>query len=163
MAVFTEVFSDSTGLIQDLARRAWRSYAGILSEEQIEYMLSVMYSSEELNKQFENPNFRYFIIYDQAPVGFIGVEFRHDTKTTKLHRLYLVPEAKRKNFGKDALNFVKAKADENGDSKIILNVNKNNPALHFYGSQGFKIYGEGIFDIGDGFVMDDYLMEFVIN
>ena len=46
-----------------------------------------------------------------------------------------------------------------GDQRIILAVNKGKSILSFYLSQGFKVYEEGVFDIGNGFVMDDYLME----
>jgi hypothetical protein len=55
--------------------------------------------------------------------------------------------------------FQKNQIQEVGDQRIILAVNKQNPYYHFYLSQGFKVYEEGVFDIGNGFVMDDYLME----
>ncbi len=43
--------------------------------------------------------------------------------------------------------------------KQFLNVNKHNSAKKFYESQGYKVYDEGVFDIENGYVMDDYLME----
>jgi len=46
---------------------------------------------------------------------------------------------------------------------LTLTVNKSNKAKNFYESQGFKVYDEAIFDIGNGYVMDDYLMEFIIG
>ena len=55
--------------------------------------------------------------------------------------------------------YIKNQIQEVGDQRIILAVNKQNPSYHFYLSQGFKVYEEGVFDIGNGFVMDDYLME----
>jgi catechol 2,3-dioxygenase-like lactoylglutathione lyase family enzyme len=47
-----------------------------------------------------------------------------------------------------------------GNHRIILNVNKYNRAKEFYQKLGFSVYSEGIFDIGEGYVMDDYLMEY---
>jgi ribosomal protein S18 acetylase RimI-like enzyme len=39
-------------------------------------------------------------------------------------------------------------------------VNKRNPgAISFYKAAGFTIAREAVFDIGSGFVMDDYIME----
>lgn len=154
-------------LIQDLARRSWENaYADILSEEQMEYMLSEMYSETEIGNHLQNQDYHYYMIQDEntgSYEGFIGYQHHYEEKTTKLHRIYLVPESKGKGFGKIALQFLNDKVSENGDHRIILNVNKYNAARNFYESQGYEVYGEGIFDIGRGYVMDDYLMEFLIH
>jgi len=154
-------------LIQDLARRSWKNaYAEILSDEQMEYMLSEMYSEAEIGSHLQNSDYHYYLIQDEnsnSYEGFIGYQHHYEEGTTKLHRIYLVPESKGKGFGKKALQFLNSKAFENGDRRIILNVNKHNAARNFYESQGYKVYDEGIFDIGGGYVMDDYLMEFLIH
>lgn len=150
-------------LIRDLAEKSWNSaYSRILTQEQIAYMLSQMYSVEEITEHFQNPNYHYYLILDQnSAVGFIGYEHHYEPRTTKLHRIYLIDGAKGKGCGKTALNFLKKQTSETGDSRIILNVNKENKAKSVYESQGFSIYSDGVFDIGNGFVMDDYLMEFI--
>lgn len=154
-------------LIQDLARRSWENaYADILSDEQMEYMLSEMYSEAEIGSHLRNPDYHYYMIQDESTgsyEGFIGYQHHYEEETTKLHRIYLVPESKGKGFGKGALQFLNGKVSENGDKRIILNVNKNNAARNFYESQGYTVYDEGIFDIGRGYVMDDYLMEILIH
>jgi diamine N-acetyltransferase len=153
-------------LIQELARKSWENaYAAILSAEQMQYMLSTMYSAEEIAGQLQHPLYHYYLIKDESGGsydGFIGYENGYEEKTTKLHRIYLIPGSKGKGVGKHALAFLKEKVKEYGDDRIILNVNRYNPAKRFYESQGFRIYDEGVFDIGNGFVMDDYLMEFPI-
>ncbi len=154
-------------LIQNLARRSWENaYADILSAEQMEYMLSEMYSETEIKNHLLNPDYHYYLIRDEntgAFEGFIGYEHNYEERTTKLHRIYLVPESKGKGFGKRTLQFLNGKVSENGNERIILNVNKYNSAKSFYESQGYRVYDEGVFDIGNGFVMDDYLMEFLIH
>ena len=149
-------------LIQDLARRSWEdAYADILSKEQLEYMLEKMYSEHEIIFHLQNLNYHYFLIFDdETPLGFVGFEHHVEFNTTKLHRIYLVPEAKEKGAGKRGLNLVKKHTQSVGDNRIILTVNKNNVARQFYESQNYKVYGEAVFDIGNGYVMDDYLMEF---
>lgn len=152
-------------LIQELARKSWESaYKEILGQAQIEYMLSTMYSTQELQNQIEeNPNYHYVLIWNKNTVGgFMGFEHHYEEQTTKLHRLYLLPEAQGKGLGKASLNFLKKEAKMNKDTRIILNVNKNNNARNIYESQGFTIYDEGVFDIGNGYVMDDFLMEFFL-
>lgn len=148
-------------LIQDLARKSWEvAYADILSQEQLDYMLDLMYSERTLASHFENPNYHYYIIQEnEQALGFVGYENHAEEKTTKLHRIYLIPESKGKGAGKFGLNLVKDQAVSAGDSRIILTVNKYNSAKDFYEHQGYTIYEEAVFDIGEGYVMDDYLME----
>jgi len=150
-------------LIQDLAKRSWENaYAEILSKEQMEYMLNTMYSEAEISEHLKNPNYHYFLVFGESLNsfdGFLGYENHYEENTTKLHRIYLVPESKGKGLGKKTLEFLHQKAKEFGDERVILNVNKYNSAKNFYESQGYEIYGQGVFDIGNGFVMDDYLME----
>lgn len=151
-------------LIEEIAQKSWRKhYPGIISTEQIEYMLEQMYSEQELKKHFENPNYHYYLIGDEEnTLGIMGFENHYQEKTTKLHRIYLLVEAKGKGLGKFALQFLKEQVKNSGDNRIILAVNKKNSSYHFYISQGFKVYEEGVFEIGNGYVMDDYLMEFCL-
>ncbi len=89
----------------------------------------------------------------------MGFENHYEQKTTKLHRIYITEEGKGKGLGKEAIQFLKNQILEVGDQRIILAVNKQNPSYHFYLRKACKSYEEGVFDIGNGFVMDDYLME----
>ena len=161
MIVFKKAAEKDIPLIQELATQSWTAgYADILSKEQIDYMLGKMYSQSEISKHFQNPNYQYyFIVSDDIPAGFIGFEFHFEKDTTKLHRIYLLKEFKGIGLGKKGLQFLKEKVSANSDNRIILNVNKDNPAKKIYESQGFKVFHEEVFDIGNGFVMDDFLME----
>lgn len=164
---FIKATENNIPLIQDLARRSWENaYAEILSNEQMEYMLNTMYSKEEISNHLQQPNYHYFLIQDEVQnsfEGFIGYENHYEEKTTKLHRIYLVPESKGKGFGKGALEFLKENVERAGDERIILNVNKYNSAKNFYESQGYRVYDDGVFNIGNNFVMDDFLMEYLIH
>lgn len=148
-------------LLRNLAQASWQTaYAEILSAGQICYMLENMYSEAALKADFENSNYRYFILEaEEKSVGFMGFEYNFLPGTTKLHRLYLLEEERGKKIGENALKFLKDKAVQAGQKRLVLNVNKNNPARQFYERQGFAVFDEGIFDIGNGYVMDDYLME----
>lgn len=160
----TKATIENITLIKEIAEKSWRKhYPGILSNEQIEYMLELMYSENELKKHFENPNYHYYLLGgEEKTLGIMGFENHYQEKTTKLHRIYLLEEAKGKGLGKDALQFLKEQAKNSDDERIILNVNKQNPSYHFYVSQGFKVYEETVLDVGNGFVMDDYLMEYFL-
>ena len=151
-------------LIQKLAQSSWRSaYPSIIPVEQIEYMLKSMYSHDEICNHMKNSDFHYFIIENnkQEPVGFIGFEHYFEADTTKLHRIYLTQDAIGHGFGKEAINLVKDHTLSTLNKRIVLNVNKYNPALKVYQSQGFHIIDEIVLDIGNGYVMDDYIMEYI--
>ncbi len=153
-----------TSLIQNIADISWRAaYSDILSKEQIDYMLDSMYSDEEIHNQLANLDYHYFIVEDDQdhnkPVGYIGYEHYVEAHTTKLHRIYLIPDARGKGFGKEAILFARYMAEARGNDRLILNVNKENPAKNIYESLGFSVYDEIVLDIGNGYVMDDYMME----
>lgn len=155
---------DQIPVIQELAKKSWETtYHNILSKEQLEYMLQMMYSESVLKTHFNHPNYLYYLILEQDVfLGFIGIECHYEDKTTKLHRIYFIQEAQGKGLGKKALEFIKLETQKQGDNRIVLTVNKNNKAKNFYTKQGFCVYDEAVFDIGNGFVMDDYLMEWVL-
>ncbi len=164
MVSFKKATDQDITLLQELAEKSWNSaYANILSTDQIEYMLTEMYAKDELFKQLQNPNYQYYLILsDVIPAGFIGFEFHYEKETTKLHRIYLLKEFKGKGLGKKGLDFMKKMAAQTSDKRIILNVNKENPARKMYESQGFKVFKEEVFDIGNGYLMDDFLMEHLL-
>lgn len=161
MKIF-EAKKEDIPLIQKLAEESWKHfYRKLLSPEQISFMLKEMYSDQVLNSHFDDPDYHYFLLENSGKTaGFMGYQHNCEESTTKLHRIYLLKEAQGTGLGKHAINFLKEKTAANGNKRIILNVNKQNRAKNFYESQGFSVYDEGVFDIGNGFVMDDYLMEF---
>ena len=57
------------------------------------------------------------------------------------------------------LNYVITEIKKTGATSLQLNVNRHNKALHFYEKQGFKIIREEDIDIGEGYFMNDYVME----
>ena len=65
------------------------------------------------------------------------------------------------NNGKSMIDEVIIIAKSNNQKGIYLNVNKYNIAKFFYEKVGFNIVKEEVIDIGNGFVMDDYVMELI--
>ncbi|MHA6696205.1 GNAT family N-acetyltransferase [Chryseobacterium sp. A301] len=160
---FRKANLNDIALIQELAHESWQTaYKSILSEEQIHYMLETMYSESVLTSQLVAKNYCYYLVLrkDKVPVGFLGFEHHYEPLTTKLHRIYLLPSMQGKGYGSRSLEFLKDRTKKHNDSRIVLNVNKNNVAKEYYQRNGFQVYEEGVYDIGSGFVMDDYLMEY---
>lgn len=147
-------------LLQNLARESWATaYRDILSAAQIHYMLEEMYAAEVLESQIKSGSYPYYIAWeDRIAVGFLALEIPPDVEAIKLQKLYLLAGNRGKGWGEKLLSFAESEAKKLGATKITLNVNKNNPALKFYQKNGFVQSGEGVFDIGGGFVMDDFIL-----
>jgi ribosomal protein S18 acetylase RimI-like enzyme len=148
-------------LIREIAFRTWPStYGSILSKEQLDFMLNIFYSLENLALNV-NQNQSFFIISEnEIPLGFLGIEHHFEEKPiTKIHKIYILPNNQGKGIGKSAIDFVIKSALENQNDKIILNVNRFNKAVAFYQKMDFKIIQEIDIEIGNGYLMEDFVME----
>jgi GNAT superfamily N-acetyltransferase len=149
-------------LIQQLSKEIWNKvYPTIISQEQIDFMLDMMYSEEALHQQMTELNHQFIIIYfSGTPVGFASYSVKSIIEPTviRLNKLYLQPEYHGKGLGRAIVVYIIPQAKLLAGSLLELNVNKNNPAVAFYKRQGFSIASETVLDIGNGYVMDDYIM-----
>jgi diamine N-acetyltransferase len=148
--------------VQSIAHRTWPStFANILSPEQIEYMLNWMYSLEMLESQFDKGHAFLLIEENGIELGFAGFELNYsEGPNSKLHKIYLLPEAQGKGAGKALILEVADRARRSNQKSLLLNVNKyNQKAIDFYLKMGFQEIYKEVIDIGNGYVMDDVVME----
>lgn len=147
--------------VHSLAKRVWGpTYKHILSEPQLEYMFDMMYSKEAYNEQISIKNHHFLLVKDDKELlGFASYELNYRYETTKIHKIYIVPEAQGKGAGKTLLNKIAHIARQHQNDKITLNVNRYNTAVKFYESQGFTKIGEEDIDIGSGYLMEDFIMQ----
>ncbi len=146
-------------LIRTLAHRIWReSYPGIISAEQIEFMLGWMYSAEQLTSEFTACVPWELVEENGEPIGFLSYKLEDDSRV-KLNKLYLLPEHQHRGHSRTLLAHVCERARALGAREVWLQVNKRNTrAIAAYVKVGFHIASEAVADIGHGFVMDDYFM-----
>jgi N-acetylglutamate synthase-like GNAT family acetyltransferase len=147
--------------IYDLAVKTWKiTYPSIISNEQIDYMIEKMYSKEKLNEVIEKKKFNFLLFeIENQLVGFCSIEHNYNNEAiTRIHKLYVDPEVQGKKIGQQLLANTQVLAVKNNSNKLHLNVNKKNPAVNFYFKQDFSVEREEVLDIGNGFVMDDYVM-----
>jgi GNAT superfamily N-acetyltransferase len=153
---------DDIPLIRDLSSRIWREhYPGIISREQIDYMLGKMYAPDVIADEMEDRGYRYVIVAaGPVPVGYIAYRCDVEARLVLLSKLYLLPELHRRGIGGRMLRYVKDEALRAGARSIHLFVNKKNrQAIRAYELFGMVKTEELVTDIGGGFVMDDYRME----
>jgi len=162
MITISEATTEDIKVIQEITYKTWPiTYGKILSKTQLDYMLDLFYSDEALNDQFEKKEQLFYLISeDEATLGFIGIEHNYkDQDVTKIHKIYLLPETQGKGIGKKVIENIEKLALENHSATLSLNVNRFNTALSFYKKIGFEIIDEVNIDIGNGYLMEDYVME----
>lgn len=148
--------------IYNIAIVTWEStYGDILTADQFNYMINLMYSPDAIKNQMTEKGHHFYMVEDNAgkPFGFCSYEINHEPGKTKIHKLYVLPQTHGKGVGRAFTDLVEDAAKQNNNTSIILNVNRFNPAYHFYLKVGFLNRGEDNVDIGNGYLMEDYLME----
>lgn len=147
-------------IIPPLADRIWRAhYPGIITHDQIDYMLRNGYSPDVIRHELLHEHISWMLIKkDEKSIGFISFG-PYGELTTKLHKLYLLPELHGQGIGALALAEVERLATAQGATTLVLNVNKHNvKAIRAYERAGWTVAEAVVNDIGNGFVMDDYVM-----
>lgn len=147
-------------LVQRLAREIWhRYYPSIVSVAQIDYMLDRGYSDEALRRFVDERDAGLALArVAGSDVGF-AAWYRNDATTSKLDKLYVLPQHHRTGIGRGLIEHVGAHAKAAGCSSLTLNVNRGNTsAIRAYERCGFTVRARGDFPIGDGFVMEDFIM-----
>lgn len=146
-----------------VAEEIWREhYIPIIGEKQVEYMLEKFLSPEALVEQI-NSGYEYFLFsYDYTFAGFAGIHEKDGALF--LSKLYVHEEFR----GKGIASYVFQKFIEicklRELNKIWLTCNRNNKnTLEVYKHLGFEIVREEKTDIGSGFVMDDYILEYTVE
>ena len=146
--------------IQKIAAKTWpATYGKILSAAQIEYMLALFYSAAALKKSMKSQDY-IFAVNNEVVIGFCGIEHNFNSSPiTRIHKLYILPEAQGLSLGREFIDYITEIALKKSSNKLSLNVNKYNSAFNFYQKTGFKTVKEEIIDIGNHYVMDDFIME----
>jgi diamine N-acetyltransferase len=144
----------------ELAGVIWRHhYPGIISMQQIDYMLAQRYTPAIIRAQMQSGN----AWWEQALVGgrMVGfAQYERYGRSIKLDKLYVHPDFQRKAYGGRMLAHLEDTARRLGAEAVRLNVNKHNHrAIAAYRKYGYETVETVVADIGGGYVMDDYVME----
>jgi ribosomal protein S18 acetylase RimI-like enzyme len=153
----------------ELAGTIWRQhYAGIISDAQINSMLAGRFTDEALLEHVRAADrWLELLRVGGKPVGYCGYELADmegdgseaSPAAMKLGQLYVLESHRGMGLGRFMLGHIEGRARELDTRALWLQVNKRNTgAIGFYRSAGFEVVREAVFEIGDGFVMDDYVM-----
>jgi len=144
-----------------LAQAVWRKhYPGIITPEQIEYMLARGYARAALRRFLTEAGAGLELAHvDGRFAGFAAYHRGEGSDELKLDKLYVDQHFHSQGVGRRLIEATEAAAHAQRRTTIILNVNKNNTqAIRAYERNGFVVREAVVVDIGAGFVMDDYIM-----
>ncbi len=151
--------ADIPSIIQVAAATWFPTYNSILSQEQTQYMYAQIYNPEALQKQMLLDAHHFLLLMDKGePTGFASFSMLTDKPASfKLHKLYVLPSAHGKGFGKLLIDEVVRNVKEKKGMHLYLNVNRQNAALQFYIKYGFTVHREEDIPIGP-YWMNDYVL-----
>lgn len=146
--------------VEDIATNVWNEhYTPIIEKDQIEYMITKFQSRDAIKKQMKYDGYKYCILnFKGTNVGYLA--FKKEGKQLFLSKLYVEKEYRNNGIADLAIKHLMHVCDRDGLEKICLNVNKKNcESIEIYEKMGFVKTSEKVTDIGEGYVMDDYIME----
>jgi diamine N-acetyltransferase len=148
---------DDLPRIASLAERIWwQHYPAIISHEQITYMLHKMYTPESLRQQIREGHHFYLVSANGQYLGFISVRAESDNAWF-LNKFYIDQDQAGKGVGSAAFAEMLRLLEPR---EVTLTVNRQNyKSINFYFKHGFRIDRVEDFDIGGGFVMNDFVMK----
>ncbi len=146
--------------VSALARVVWQAtYLPLISQAQIDAMLADRYAPGKMREQLNDPRHAWRVASERdVPVGFAHAIL--DAHSCKLDKLYVHPDRQRHGIGAALLREIEDWARGHQAHRLWLQVNRGNvQAVRAYEKYGFHIVESRVFDIGDGIVMDDHVME----
>jgi len=159
LRIETAALDDIPALIS-LARKIWHAhYPGIITVDQIDYMLAQGYAVEKITAEIAVEDITWLKILDGTTMIGFAAFGPYGERQIKLHKLYLEVDRHSQGIGAAALAEIEQRAVAKGATSIVLNVNKDNhKAIKSYRRSGYQVAESVTVAIGSGFIMDDYVM-----
>ncbi len=164
MPMIRKATTSDIPLIRDIAMAIWpQTYTSIVGSAQVDYMLNQFYTPSALQQQMADGQ-QFLLAYDDEglPAAFASYS-PFDDHSYKLNKLYILPDRQGKGMGRAVMEHVKNELAKSNITRIVLNVNiYNSPALAFYTRLGFQQIMREDIDIGNGYFMNDYVLQIAI-
>ena len=133
-------------------------YSSLIGKTQANYMADLFLSKEAISKLIEDGAIFKIVLDNFEPVGF--TEYVKQDDRVFLSKLYVRKDKRNKGIGRLMLNECIKYTKANNLTKIYLTVNKGNTkTIEKYKHIGFVTIDSVVNDIGNNYVMDDYIMQ----
>ncbi|PCJ65707.1 MAG: GNAT family N-acetyltransferase [Bacteroidetes bacterium] len=120
-------------------------------------MLDKFQSIDVMTQQISE-GYLYYLLRGNSQLGYLCIK-EEEEQSLFISKIYLKANQRGNGYGKQMMEFAMKKALELNLSQLRLTVNKyNSKTIAAYERMGFIKKREVVFDIGNGYVMDDYEM-----
>jgi len=148
---------------QELSRMAWDiwidHYTTFISKDEIEYILNMTQTEKAIRKQIRDGYLYSFIMDGPFKAGYFAMLLEGDSLF--ISKYYVSKEYRGKGLGSKTMDEILEKGRAMKMKKAYLHVNKNNArSIDIYKHKGFVIANAKKTDIGNGYFLDDYTMEY---
>ncbi len=156
--------ADDRQRLAALADEIWHEYwPSLIGDAQTDYMVENFQSLEAIERDMREHAYEYWFMRaedDGRIAGYTGGRVEPETNRFFISKVYLRAEERGKGFASRAIAFYERLCLERGLDAMYLTVNKRNDlGIRAYLGKGFETIDAVETDIGNGFVMDDYIME----
>lgn len=157
-------------LLADLAGGIWREYwPALIGEDQTEYMIRQFQSLEAIRRDMARNSYEYWLLVatetdedgiEKSIVGFTGGHNEPETNRFFISKIYLLADARGHGYARRVIEFYEDLCFARNLDAMYLTVNKGNElGIRAYKGTGFETIDAVETDIGEGYIMDDYIME----
>ena len=156
---------DDSKSLNRLAVRIWRDhYTSIIGREQTEYMLEKYQSEEVIFDSIQTGTMYYMAFCDDVLCGYAAAKHIDEGNTVFLSKFYVDRLYRGRRLSKKLLEMVQQLAKGYKAKSIWLTCNKyNSLSLDIYKRLGFEVIDQIQTDIGEGYIMDDYMLEMKLD
>lgn len=164
-ALFSPVTSaEDREQLAALANKIWHEYwPALIGTKQTDYMVEKFQSLSAIERDIRECAYEYWFLHaseDGHLAGYTGGRVETETNRFFISKIYLLASERGKGFARQTIKFYEDLCRERELAALYLTVNKHNDlGVRAYLGTGFKIIDSVETNIGNGFIMDDYIME----
>lgn len=152
--------------LAEMARTIWNEYwPALIGQAQVDYMVENFQSLRAIKEDMADHAYEYWFLEaaeegESRIVGYTGGHEEPETNRYFISKIYLFAEERGRGFASKTIRFYEDLCRERGLHAMYLTVNKHNElGVRAYKGKGFETIDAVETDIGNGFVMDDFIME----
>ena len=156
-------------ILADMAGEIWREYwPAHIGAAQTEYMVEKFQSLEAIQRDMAEHDYEYWFLVateegdagqTKRIVGFTGGHNEPETNRFFISKIYLYDWARGHGYARRVIEFYDDLCFARSFVGMYLTVNKYNElGIRAYKGTGFEVIDSVETDIGEGFIMDDFIM-----
>lgn len=139
-----------------VVEKIWQEvFTPIIGAQQVAYMMAHYQSIAAITAEINAGAHYFLLVKDGQAVGYTAYE--ETPEQIYLSKIYLSADSRGQGLSTDVFDWYEELAC---GKKLHLNVNQGNErAIAVYEHRGFKRVGERYVEIGEGYIMNDYIYE----